>query len=52
MWLEADEVGRRERQKALHDRYSAGVAQLGNENPTVRLAGVYALANLADQWDT
>lgn len=51
VWLEADTAGQRERRKALHDRYGAAVAQLGHENPNVRLAGVYALANLADEWD-
>lgn len=49
-WLEADEVGFRERQKAFNDRYSAAAAQLGHDNPNVRLAGVYALANLANEW--
>lgn len=52
VWLEADAAGDRERQKALHDRYSAAVAQLAHDNPNVRLAGVYALANLADEWET
>lgn len=37
-------------EKGLHDRYGAAAAQLGDENPTIRLAGVYALANLADEW--
>jgi uncharacterized protein YjbI with pentapeptide repeats len=32
------------------DRYGAAVTQLGNLDPTVRLAGVYAMANLADEW--
>jgi uncharacterized protein YjbI with pentapeptide repeats len=32
------------------DRYGAAVTQLGNPDPTVRLAGVYAMANLADEW--
>lgn len=49
--LERDEAGDRDRQKGLHDRYGAAAAQLGHEDPTVRLAGVYALANLADEWD-
>lgn len=52
LWLEADTAGARERQKALHDRYGAAVTQLGHDNPNVRLAGVYALANLADEWAT
>lgn len=39
-----------ERTKALHERYSAGAAQLGHESSAIRLAGVYALASLADDW--
>lgn len=50
LWLEADAAGHRERQKALHDRYGAAVTQLGHDSANVRLAGVYALANLADEW--
>ena len=30
--------------------YTAAATQLGDPSPTVRLAGVYALANLADAW--
>ena len=62
--LERDEAGERDRaaaqraeaaaerevQKAFRDRYGAAAAQLGHEDPTVRLAGVYAVANLADEW--
>jgi hypothetical protein len=32
------------------DRWVAVTAQLGGENPTVRLAGVHAMADLADHW--
>jgi len=32
------------------DQYAVAVQQLGDGNPTVQLAGVYALANLADAW--
>ena len=38
-----------ERQE-LADAYVAAADQLGHTSPTVRLAGVYALANLADSW--
>ncbi|MGL5823365.1 MAG: pentapeptide repeat-containing protein [Nocardioides sp.] len=41
--------GIHERQEP-RERYGAAVAQLGSENATARLAGVYALANLADEW--
>jgi hypothetical protein len=40
----------RERTKLLNERFGAACNQIGNEAPTVRLAGVYALASLADEW--
>ena len=40
----------RERERSYRDRYASATEQLGSSNSTVRLAGVYALANLADQW--
>lgn len=41
----------REEASAYRDRYGAAAAQLGHEDAAVRLAGVYALANLADDWE-
>lgn len=41
-----------DRTKALHERYSAGADQLGHDSSAIRLAGVYALASLADDWQT
>ncbi|MFF4551324.1 pentapeptide repeat-containing protein [Streptomyces sp. NPDC001435] len=32
------------------ERYSTAASQLGHEGPAVRLAGVYAMARLADDW--
>jgi len=40
----------RERVKVLNERFATACAQIGHEKPTVRLAGVYALASLADEW--
>ncbi|MET9628669.1 pentapeptide repeat-containing protein [Lentzea sp. NPDC006480] len=40
----------REHLKLLNERFGAACNQIGNESPTVRLAGVYALASLADEW--
>lgn len=40
----------REIQRAMHERYQAATAQLGHENLTIRLAGVYALTAVADDW--
>lgn len=41
----------RSQDRVHRDQYGAGAAQLGDEDPAVRLAGVYAMANLADSWD-
>ncbi|GAA1954768.1 pentapeptide repeat-containing protein [Catenulispora subtropica] len=38
----------RDQDKLFTERYTAAVAQLGNENAAVRLGGVYALARIAD----
>ncbi|RAJ66773.1 hypothetical protein K378_02948 [Streptomyces sp. Amel2xB2] len=35
----------------LADRYTTAAEQLGHEQAAVRLAGVYALARLADDWE-
>jgi len=34
----------------LRERYTAAAEQLGHDSPAVRLAGVYAMAALADDW--
>ncbi|MGV9747787.1 pentapeptide repeat-containing protein [Rhodococcus zopfii] len=36
---------------SLRDRYTTAAEQLGNESAPIRLAGVYALASLADDWN-
>jgi hypothetical protein len=41
----------RERSKLLNERFAAAAEQLAHESDQVRLAGVYALAGLADDWD-
>jgi hypothetical protein len=40
----------RERVKVLNDRFATACSQIGHEKPTVRLAGIYAMASLADEW--
>ncbi|MFB9691278.1 pentapeptide repeat-containing protein [Amycolatopsis plumensis] len=40
----------REHVKVLNERFATACAQIGHEKPTVRLAGVYAVASLADEW--
>lgn len=46
----ADATAGREIERAMHERYQAATAQLGHDNLTIRLAGVYALAAVADDW--
>jgi uncharacterized protein YjbI with pentapeptide repeats len=44
------QTDRRERDRALHDRYATAANQLAHEAPSVRLGGVYSLRSLADDW--
>lgn len=37
-------------QEELLKRFAASAEQLGNEQPSVRIAGLYAMARLADDW--
>jgi hypothetical protein len=43
-------VEARERVKVLNERFASACSQIGHEKPTVRLAGIYAMASLADEW--
>ena len=45
---EADSV--HERTRVFNERFTAIAAQLGDDQPAVRLAGVHAMAGLADDW--
>ena len=38
------------RDRGFNERFTAIAAQLGDAQPAVRLAGVYAMADLADDW--
>lgn len=40
----------RESARVLNERFAAAAGQLGDVAPAVRLAGVYAMAGLADDW--
>jgi uncharacterized protein YjbI with pentapeptide repeats len=40
----------REAARLLNERFTTVAGQLGSDNPAVRLAGVYAIAGLADDW--
>src|SRR3954447_2841718 len=43
-------TAKRANDEALAKRYQDAASQLGHENPAVRLAGVYSMARLADDW--
>lgn len=49
--LEHDEAGRRDLVRLYTERFGAAATQLGGEQAAVRLAGVYAMAALADEWE-
>ncbi len=39
-----------ERTRVHNERFTAAAAQLGDDKPAIRLAGVHAMAGLADDW--
>lgn len=39
-----------QRTRTLNERFATAAEQLGDDRPAVRLAGVYAMAGLADDW--
>jgi hypothetical protein len=43
-------AARREDQKQYSDRFAKATEQLGSERSAIRLAGVYALGSLSDDW--
>lgn len=56
--LEADdegkravEAGQRDQRRLMTERFGAASEQLGSAQAPVRLAGVYALSALADEWE-
>jgi hypothetical protein len=40
-----------QRTRTLNERFTTAAEQLGSDRPAVRLAGVYAMAGLADDWE-
>jgi hypothetical protein len=46
-----DSQSRRDDQRLFTDRFGSAADQLGHAQPAVRLAGVHAMARLADDWD-
>src|SRR5215472_16169902 len=39
-----------QRTRTLNERFATAADQLGSDKPAIRLAGVYAMAGLADDW--
>jgi uncharacterized protein YjbI with pentapeptide repeats len=39
-----------QRTRTLNERFTTAAEQLGSDKPAIRLAGVYAMAGLADDW--
>jgi hypothetical protein len=50
MTTPADRTLKEQRTRTLNERFATAGEQLGNDKPTIRLAGVYAMAVLADDW--
>lgn len=46
----SEQTSRRELDAAFADRFASAAAQLGGESPAERIAGLYALATLADEY--
>src|SRR5215469_4717439 len=40
-----------QRIRTLNERFATAAGQLGSDEPAVRLAGVYAMAGLGDDWE-
>lgn len=47
----AESAEEREQTRVFNERFITAAQQLGVENAAVRLAGVYAMAGLADDWE-
>ena len=46
-----DKTLEEQRTRTLNERFATAADQLGSDKPAVRLAGVYAMAGLADDWE-
>jgi uncharacterized protein YjbI with pentapeptide repeats len=49
-WKQLDRTLTEQRTRTLNERFTTAAEQLGSDKPAVRLAGVYAMAGLADDW--
>jgi len=48
--MQLDRTLAEQRTRTLNERCATAAEHLGSDKPTVRLAGVYAMAGLADDW--
>jgi uncharacterized protein YjbI with pentapeptide repeats len=46
----AGRAEQREVTRLFNERFATAAGQLGHDNPAIRLAGIYAMAGLADDW--
>jgi hypothetical protein len=49
--VQLDRTLAEQRTRTLNERFATAAAQLGSDKPAVRLAGMYAVAGLADDWE-
>jgi hypothetical protein len=49
--VQLDRTLTEQRTRTLNERFATATGQLGSDTPTIRLAGVYAMAGLADDWE-
>jgi hypothetical protein len=47
----AEVQSQHDRTRLLNERFTAITAQIGDQEPSIRMAGVYAMAGLADDWE-
>jgi len=47
---QVDKTLAEQRTRTMNERFATAAEQLGDDKPAVRLAGVYAMAGLADDW--
>ena len=50
-WKQLDRTLAEQRTRTLNERFATAAGQLGSDKPAVRMAGVHAMAGLADDWE-
>ena len=49
--MSLDKTLAEQRTRTLNERFATAAEQLGSDQPAIRLAGVYAMAGLAGDWE-